>query len=55
MRNLPGGRVEATLEGERAAVESVLAWMAEGPPLAEVTRLQVTDEPPAGETDFRVH
>ena len=54
VRNLSDGSVEAALEGEPAAVESVLAWMADGPPLAVVTRVDVTDEPPTGETDFRV-
>lgn len=53
-RNLDDGTVEATLEGERAAVDAVLAWMAEGPPLAVVTGLRVTDQAPSGAVGFRV-
>ena len=32
VRNLGDGTVEAVLEGERAAVDDLLAWMADGPP-----------------------
>jgi len=54
VRNRPDGRVEAELEGEQAAVDVVLAWMEEGPALAVVTRVEVTDETPTGETGFEV-
>ena len=54
MRNRPDGRVEAELEGEQAAVDVLLAWMQEGPALAVVTRVEVTDETPTGETGFEV-
>lgn len=54
VRNRPDGRVEAELEGEQAAVEVVLAWMEEGPALAVVTGVEVTDLTPSGETGFEV-
>ena len=36
VRNLSGGRVEAVLQGDRGAVEMVVAFMREGPPGAHV-------------------
>lgn len=41
VRNLPDGRVEAVLQGERGAVEQVIAFMREGPPGARVTEADV--------------
>lgn len=41
VRNLPDRRVEAVLQGDRAAVERVIAFMREGPPGAEVTDASV--------------
>ena len=41
VRNLPGGQVEAVLQGERDAVEKVLAFLGEGPPGAVVTDVAV--------------
>ena len=37
VRNLPDRRVEAVLQGERTAVESVIDFMRAGPPGASVT------------------
>ena len=48
VRNLPDRRVEAVLQGERAAVESVIAFMRTGPPGASVTDCVVSWRP-AGE------
>lgn len=54
-RNLADGRVELVLEGERAAVEQVLAWAAEGPPAAVVTGVERhPPEEPLGLEGFRV-
>lgn len=54
VRNLPDGTVEAIFEGESGAVRSLIDWVAEGPPAARVEHVAVTEEPPAGEVDFRV-
>ena len=54
VRNRDDGGVEAVLEGERDAVEAVVAWMRRGPREAEVTSAVVTGEVPEGLTDFSV-
>ena len=41
--NLPDGRVEVILEGEPNAVERVIKWCHEGPPLARVENVEVVD------------
>ncbi len=48
VRNLPDRRVEAVLQGGRAAVESVIDFMRTGPPGAVVTDCVVSWRP-AGE------
>ena len=48
VRNLPDGRVEAVLQGERTAVESVVDFMRTGPPGATVIDSTVSWRP-AGE------
>ncbi len=47
VRNLPDGRVEAVLQGDRAAVERVVAFMREGPPGAYVEVADVEWRTPA--------
>lgn len=49
VRNLPDGRVEAVLEGERGAVEAVIEWARRGPPLARVEDVEVVWEDYRGE------
>ncbi len=41
VRNLPDGRVEAEAEGERRALEALVAWCRRGPPSARVDHLDV--------------
>ena len=55
VRNLPDRRVEAVLQGDRAAVESVVKFMRTGPPGAAVTGIVVAWRP-AGEVfhDFDI-
>lgn len=56
VRNLPDGRVEALVQGERASVQSLLAWIRHGgPPAAVVDAVEVTERPAApGLRAFRV-
>lgn len=54
VRNGPEGSVEAVFEGSPDAIAAILAWCREGPPAARVTSVDVRDEPPTGETGFRV-
>jgi acylphosphatase len=52
VRNRPDRTVELEAEGEREAVDALLAWAREGPPLAVVSRLDVEDLDPTGEAGF---
>jgi len=44
VRNLPDRRVEAVLQGDRAAVDRVIDFLREGPPGAKVTGITVSWE-----------
>lgn len=48
-RNLADSRVEVIAEGERGALEDLVAWCRRGPPLAVVRDLAVSWEPATGE------
>ena len=54
VRNNPDGTVEAALEGEDAAVRSVVDFCREGPRGAYVEHLEERREEPQGESGFRV-
>jgi acylphosphatase len=55
VRNLPDGRVEATFEGEKRALEAMLAWCRQGPPYAYVHHLESDWQPYRGDLgDFRI-
>jgi acylphosphatase len=54
VRNRSDGDVEAAFEGDPAAVAAMVDWCRRGPPRAVVTGIQVSEEPPAGETRFTV-
>jgi acylphosphatase len=54
VRNRDDGRVEATFEGDAAAVERLVAWCHHGPSRAVVTSVSVREESPQGERGFRV-
>ncbi len=49
VRNRPDGAVEAEVEGEREAVEALIAWARHGPPAARVTDVEVQWTEPRGE------
>jgi acylphosphatase len=55
VRNLPDGRVEAVFEGDASAVEQAIRFVREGPPMARVSSVEISDEVPRGdETGFEV-
>ena len=54
VRNLPDGTVEAVFEGDPEAVATMLDWAHSGPLPAQVSRLDVAEEEPAGLTGFDV-
>jgi acylphosphatase len=45
VKNLRTGQVEAVAQGPSPAVDALIAWCRRGPPLAEVTGLDVREEP----------
>lgn len=49
VRNRGDGAVEAELEGERTAVETLLAWAGHGPRGARVTGVELEELEPQGE------
>ena len=49
VRNLVDGRVEAVLEGDRAAVDRLVAWCHRGPPAAKVEHIAVQGEEAVGD------
>ena len=43
VRNLPDGRVEALIQGDRTHVDRMLSWLLQGPPAARVTNVSHTE------------
>ena len=55
IRNLPGGEVEAIVEGEKSRIDEFIAWCRRGPPAAEVEDVRVRWSEPRREfRTFRV-
>lgn len=54
IRNEPDGSVAGHVEGDRAAVDSMVAWLHHGPGLARVDRVDVRDGTAEGLSGFRV-
>lgn len=54
VRNLGDGRVEVLCEGEAAAVRELASWLEQGPPRAEVTRVELQEQPLQGIAGFIV-
>jgi acylphosphatase len=52
--NRADGSLEAVFEGEDNAVEDLVAYCANGPEKARVTRLDEIEEEPRGVAGFRV-
>jgi len=53
-RNNWDGTVEAVFEGERTAVERLIAFCHEGPRGASVDRVELVEEDPEGLSGFRI-
>jgi len=54
VRNSADGSVEAHLEGESGVVESLLKWLATGPPSARVTRVDEVPTSPIHTESFQI-
>jgi acylphosphatase len=54
VRNCPDGTVEAVFEGSVDAVDRLVRWCRRGPRGAQVTRLDVHEEPPEGVHGFHI-
>ncbi|MDI6816632.1 MAG: acylphosphatase [Actinomycetota bacterium] len=51
VRNLPGGEVEAAVEGEESAIDALVEWCWKGPPHAAVDNVTVEPGPLLGDFD----
>lgn len=51
VRNRGDGAVEVVAQGDKRALENLLAWLREGPRLARVSRVEVTWLAPSQEFD----
>ncbi len=54
VRNRSDGSVEAWFEGERGAVEQMIAWCYRGPDMAHVDRLEQSWQQSTGCAGFRI-
>jgi acylphosphatase len=54
VRNCPEGAVEAVFEGPSASVDALVHFCETGPSHARVEGVEVVEEPPSGESGFRV-
>ena len=54
VRNLASGQVEVVIEGEEAAVRELCEWLEHGPAAAEVTALELSEQPLQGVVGFIV-
>jgi len=54
VRNTERGEVEAAFEGPPGAVDALVAWCRTGPSWARVEAVDITDEPPRGESVFTI-
>lgn len=54
VKNRSDGRVEAVIEGEKKAVDSLIEWAHTGSPAANVTDVEVSFEEPVGLSGFEI-
>ncbi len=52
--NRGNGTVEAALEGRGADIEALIGFCRQGPPGAQVERLEIRDEAPEGLVGFKI-
>lgn len=43
-KNLPDGRVEVLMCGQEQAIKQLQEWLHEGPPMASVTHVEISEE-----------
>ena len=55
VRNVPDGRVEAAFEGPDGDVETMVAWCRDGTDWSKVDEVEVAEEPPTGDQEFKIH
>ena len=48
IKNLFDGRVEAVVEGDKDSVQQMINFLKRGPSFANVTDVEINDEPPTG-------
>jgi acylphosphatase len=54
VRNCPDGTVEAVFEGDPDSVDGLVEWCRHGPRGADVSQIEVDEEPPEGLARFDV-
>jgi acylphosphatase len=55
VRNAPTGAVEAVFAGEEEKISAMIAWCHQGPPAAQVLKVDCRERPWQGEfTDFTI-
>ena len=54
VRNRDDGAVEAVFEGDQEAVEAMCSWCRRGPSSADVSDVEVGEEPVKGEEGFQL-
>ncbi|MGA9099380.1 MAG: acylphosphatase [Methanotrichaceae archaeon] len=54
VRNIPGGGVEAVLEGERQKIGELLAMMKKGPAISMVSGIELSEIKCKGYEDFKI-
>lgn len=55
VRNLPDGTVEIVAQGEDGSVDALMSWARQGPPMANVSAVQITEVPGVDEfAEFEV-
>lgn len=54
VKNRADGAVEVAFEGEAEKVDQMLAWLKQGSPGSQVTKVDVNEERPVGEAQFNI-